>query len=103
MMAGLPLKPEAHHRETSRERMEPMDPDSPDARVQYQLQEQQALNDWERNAQKQYIDEFVANAAREGYRVQVDRNGGVKVLGRIPAQSQPGSADAGRTGRGSIR
>lgn len=85
MMSGLPLNPEPYHRTTSRDRAEPANPDFSDDRIRYSLREQQLANEWESRARKAYIDEFIANAAKAGYRVQVDKNGVVKILGRTPA------------------
>jgi hypothetical protein len=84
MMRGVPLAAEAPHRTTSRDRLVPVNPDFSDARTQYSLQEQQAAQEYEQLARKKYVDEFVANAAKEGYKVRVEPNGQVTVLGRLP-------------------
>lgn len=86
---GLPLAAEKHHRENSRDQHEKLDPSYADANVAYKLKEQQWISEWERAAQQQYIEEFIANAARSGYKVRVEPNGKVTVLGRIPAGMAP--------------
>lgn len=84
MMAGVPLAGEDHHRKSSRDRLQPLNPDYPDARVMYGLQEEQDATEWERRAMKRYVDEFVANAAEQGYKVKVDSNYNVQVISAPP-------------------
>lgn len=110
MMTGLPLAGERPtERERSRDSRGSLSPTFADTYVQYSLKEQQEAADLEKRLQKQYIDEFIANAARAGYRVKVDKNGNVKVEGRNPAAngtelSSPasGTEDPGRSGGGAI-
>lgn len=86
VMAGLPLESEPHHRIEALK--EPVNPDYADARVQYALEEEHAAAAWEREAQSQYVREFVRNAAAAGYKVQVDNKGRVikvEVLERTPS------------------
>lgn len=106
MMNGLPMKDEGYHRPSSRDRKLPLNQQFPDAHVQYSLQEEQALQEQERRQQKAYIEEFIANAERAGYRVQVDKNGQVKVLGRTPSSSRarmPNSQAEEPSSPGSVR
>lgn len=109
MLSGLPLSGEGHHRKSSRDKSVPLNPDFADARVEYELKEQQLLNEQDQIAQKKYVEEFIANAARGGYRVRVDKNGKVIVLGRIPVQDpskeirlnlNPGSQNGGPSAPG---
>lgn len=83
MMMGVPLVAEPVQNSSYRDRLQAANPDFADSRIMYTLQEQQAANDWEEQARQQYINEFIANAARAGYKVKVDKNGIVTVLGRI--------------------
>ncbi len=89
MLTGVPLAVEQHHRVSSRDRAELANPDYSDNRVAYRLREQAQMNESERKAQRQYVEEFIANAAKAGYRVSVDKNGNVKVHGRGPATGSP--------------
>lgn len=75
---------EAPNRMNHRDRLIPANPAYPDARVQYGLQEEQAAQAWESEAQELYVREFIENAKRAGYEVGVDRKGNVKVLRRRP-------------------
>ena len=91
MLNGLPLAGETFSPsvESPDARREQMNPDFPDARTAYNLQEQQDEAEWERRAQKQYVDEFVANAQRAGYKVKIDKYGHVTVLGKGPGVPDP--------------
>ena len=91
MMNGLPMVAEQSHRRSSRDRLEAPNPDFADTRIMHTLQEQQAANDWEDKARQQYVEEFIANAARAGYKVKVDRNGVVTVIGRSPGSENNGA------------
>lgn len=84
MLRGLPLASEPHHRRSSRDRSEPINPDYADTRVQYDLREQELFNDWEKRSREAYIEQFIANAAKAGYRVKVDKSGVATVVGRVP-------------------
>lgn len=102
MMSGVPLVAEPVQNSSYRDRLQASNPDFADSRIMYTLQEQQAANDWEEAARQQYINEFIANAARAGYKVKVDKNGIVTVIGRT------GAAEAGvlppfKGGSGSAR
>lgn len=94
MMSGLPLAPENTNRPSSRDRLIPANPDMADARIMYTLQEQQQKNFYEEDSRQRYIEEFVANAESAGYRVKVDENGVVTVLGKsngpLPSQRPTG-------------
>jgi hypothetical protein len=94
MLNGVPLAVEKHHRLSSRDRAQLADPDFADNRVAYSLREQEQMNDFDKRAHRQYVEEFIANAAKAGYRVRVDKDGNVKVLGRGPATGSPGSLGA---------
>jgi hypothetical protein len=108
MLIGVPLVEESAARERSRDRHEQVNPSYADTYVQYSLQEQQQINEWEKTAQKEYVDEFIANAARAGYKVKVDKLGNVSVVGRYPAaqgangQVIQGKNIGGPSGGGSI-
>jgi hypothetical protein len=86
MMSGLPLSPEKQSSYT-RDRLEPADPDFADTRIEYTLREQQGVNEWDASARKEYVDDFVANAAKAGYKVRVEKDGKVKVVGRLPTSA----------------
>lgn len=109
MMSGLPLAPEQHHRVSSRDRSEPLNPDYADARVQYGLREQEQLAEYEKRSRQAYVEQFIANAAKAGYRVKVDKNGNVEVVGRLPAgenqqfDSKARAGDRGPSSTGSMQ
>ena len=82
-LEGIPLQMERNTRDRSDEHPIPVDPDYADARVQYSLQEEQDASEWQARAQKEYVNDFVANAAKAGYKVQVNKNLDVQVS-RMP-------------------
>lgn len=89
MMDGLPLIGEAHLRANHRDRSVEVRESDMDARIQAHLFQQQQEREWERQAQKKYIEEFVSNAKRDGYDVQIDNNGNVI----MKPNRQPTSSD----------
>lgn len=72
MTSGVPLMPEGYGIKSSRDRLEPVHPDHPDARIMYGLQDEQDRDGWQRLADQTYVKEFVENARRDGYNVKVD-------------------------------
>lgn len=102
MMSGAPLMQESYvernYGRTARD-TQPVPIDRPDARIQYGLQEEQHRGEFDRRVQKNYIDEFVENARREGVRVILDDDANVidvKPLSESERSSEsrrPGSAD----------
>lgn len=83
-ISGLPLAEEPHHRRSSRDRLVPLNPDLPDARIQYILQDEQDAAEWEQKARKEFVDDFVHNATAAGYRVKIDKNLNVIDARRLP-------------------
>jgi len=92
MMLGVPFVSQRPTAPLGADKQEAANPDESENRVQYTLAEQQAATDWENTARKQYIDDFIANAAKAGYKIRVDPSGRVVVLGTIPVPGgqQPG-------------
>jgi hypothetical protein len=92
MMLGIPFVSQRPSPPLGPDKPEVANPDESENRVQYTLAEQQAATDWENTARKQYIDDFIANAAKAGYKIKVEPNGRVVVLGTIPVSGgqQPG-------------
>lgn len=84
IMKGLPLEPEANPNADLRKRDISVNPVYPDARTEYALEEEKAIRSWENQANKIYLDEFVANAAKAGYAVKVGPDGVARVIGRVP-------------------
>lgn len=76
MMMGLPLAPQTVENSTgvysSRFRTTPISPDHPDARIQYGLQEEEHRDEYTRQVNRDYVEEFVRNAQREGLKVEID-------------------------------
>lgn len=74
--SGLPLAPATIENTTggyaSRNRTTPLPPDHPDARVYYSLEEEQHRDEYTRQVNRDYVNEFVRNAEREGLKVRVD-------------------------------
>lgn len=88
IMKGLPLAGETHHRKSSRDRSEPLNPGYADARVMYGLQEEQDAREWEKRANELYVKEFIDNARRGGYDVRIEEDGSVTAK---PIPRAPGS------------
>ena len=84
IMKGLPLEPEANANADLRKRDVLVNPVYPDSRTEIALAEEKAIRDWEQQANKTYLDEFVANAAKAGYAVKVGPDGVARVIGRVP-------------------
>jgi hypothetical protein len=84
MMKGLPLASEEPPRVDSRRRAESVNPNYPDARTQYALDEERNIRDFESRANKAYTEEFIANAARAGYAVKIGSDGVARVVGKVP-------------------
>lgn len=76
MMRGVPLAPQTVENTTgvysSRFRTTPLSPDHPDARIYYGLQEEQHRDEYARQVDRHYVEEFVKNARREGLKVELD-------------------------------
>lgn len=88
MMKGLPLAGEENDR--IRDRIESVNPNYPDARTQITLEEEKKQREWEALAHKKYVEEFIANAARAGYTVRIDRDGVARIVGRVPVRREAG-------------
>lgn len=84
MMKGLPLASEEPPRVDSRRRAESVNPNYPDARTQYALEEERHIREWDSRANKAYTEEFIANAARAGYAVKIGPDGVARVVGKVP-------------------
>ena len=78
IMSGVPLQAESNSRRD--EKIVPVNPDYPDARVMYSLQEEQDKNEWDRRVQAQYVKEFIANAERAGYKLKVNSDGQITII-----------------------
>jgi hypothetical protein len=78
MMNGLPLEGEHNLREGSRDKTLPVNPSYADAKIMYGLQEEQDLIETEKRARQEYIKEFISNAAKDGYAVDIDEFGNVQ-------------------------
>ena len=91
-MEGLPLAGEEHHRKSSRDRAEEANLNFAENRIRQNLKEQDYANQIETQERQQYIEQFVANAARDGLKVDVDENGQVKVTGRRRPSGSSGGA-----------
>jgi hypothetical protein len=100
MLSGLPLSGETHHRGSTRDRTVPLNPDFADARIQYSLMEEKATREWEEKERKRISEEFIAKAARHGYKVVVDKDGVAHVTGRLNnGERQPNSDQKGDPGQ----
>lgn len=98
MMRGVPLMQENYVDQNygSRNKVEPMSQDHPDARIQYGLQEEQERTEFDRRAEQEYIREFVENARRDGVHVRLDQDSNVIAVEPISgADRRPGAYDSG--------
>ena len=96
MMDGLPLQQENNLRTNARDRLEAANPNDPDHRVEYILQDEQQAQEWEQQAQKEYLREFAKRAHDAGYQVRINENLDVDVRrepGSGGANRKPGSAN----------
>lgn len=80
----LPLQGERIHSADQRPR--PSSIVHPDQKIEDLLHEKQQINEYNRQMEKAYVDEFVRNAAKEGYKVKVHSDGTVEVL-KAPSQN----------------
>ena len=101
MMDGLPLQQENNLRTNARDRLEVANPNDPDHRVEYILQDEQQAQEWEERAQKEYLREFARKAHDAGYQVRINENLDVDVR-RDPSAGgtgrRPGNATRVREG-----
>ena len=101
MMDGLPLQQENNLRTNARDRLEVANPNDPDHRVEYILQDEQQAREWEEQAQKEYLREFAKKAHDAGYQVRINENLDVDVR-RDPSAAatgrRPGNANRVREG-----
>ena len=82
MMKGLPLAGEDPTvRAASHDRIEPANQNYADVRTQTALDDERRTQEWDQAASQQYQKEFVANAARAGYTVKIDKAGVAHVVG----------------------
>jgi len=115
MLQGLPLQQEGSHiYEVSRRGIGRTDENSPDQRIQHGLIEQQDRLAWEKAAERSAVDEFLANARAQGYKVILDKNLNVidvKVLPRSerrqndrgPAADAAVNSSEGPSGSGGLK
>ena len=90
MMAGLPLQGEATGMEGLRDKKSlPVNPTYADAKIMYGLQEEQDRIETEARAQKLYLQEFVDNAAADGYDVTVDKDGNITKVKKLKQKENP--------------
>jgi hypothetical protein len=78
MMDGLPLVGEQINTGRTVKKDLPYDPSYSEAHIAYGLQEEQNRVEFERQAQKQWVKDFVENARKDGYDVKIDEFGNVK-------------------------
>jgi hypothetical protein len=73
---GVPIAPQTIENTTgvysSRYQTEPLSPDHPDARIYYGLHEEQHRDEYVRQANRDYVEQFIRNAKREGLKVEID-------------------------------
>lgn len=78
MMTGLPLSPTSVQDSTgvysSRFQTTPLPPDHPDAHIYYGLEEEQHHDEFEKQATRAYVQDFLRNAEAQGYNVRLDKN-----------------------------
>lgn len=77
MMKGLPLGSEANIGANAPEKTLPVNPSYADARIMYGLQEEQDNLAAEKLAKQIYVQEFIQNAAADGYKISVDKDGNI--------------------------
>jgi hypothetical protein len=83
-LSGVPILPEGHHRQSSRDRTMPTDPNRVESEIATTLQNEAEAQEWEQRERAQYVKDFVANAAAQGYRVKLDKNLNVIQVDRMP-------------------
>ena len=82
MMKGLPLAGEDPTvRAASHDRIEPANQNYADVRTQTTLDDERRTQEWDQAAGVEYQKEFIANAARAGYTVKIDKAGVAHVVG----------------------
>lgn len=74
VMDGLPLRGESNAKNT---KDLPYDPTYSEAKIAYGLQEEQDRVEFEKRAREAWIQEFIANARKDGVDVQIDAFGNV--------------------------
>jgi hypothetical protein len=72
LLHGVPLDGEKHP--VAKMEKPPEEKPSVEGEIESFVAFERNLRDWEENARKQYIAEFMARAEAMGYRVQIDRN-----------------------------
>lgn len=92
MMSGVPLQGETNPMEGMRDQSMPVNPTYADAKIMYGLQEEQDRIETEKRARKAYIQEFIDNAAADGYDVQIDKSGNYKVK-KLKPEDRPQPPD----------
>ncbi len=94
MMYGAPLMPEGYYKTSSRDRLTPVHPDHPDARIQYGLQEEQDRDQFQQLADKAYAQDFISNARANGFDVTLDEDYNVIDVKKSSGETMraPGSA-----------
>jgi hypothetical protein len=110
MLRGVPLMQEGYVEQNyngSRNHVENVNIDHPDARIQYGLQEEQHRDEFDRRVQQQYIKDFVENARLDGVDVTLDADGNVTNVSPIDSNSakgrRPGGGFSGGFSGGAVR
>jgi hypothetical protein len=106
MMRGVPLMQENYVDQNyngSRNHMEPVNIDHPDARIQYGLQEEQHRDEFERRVQDQYVKDFIENARLDGVDVTLDAAGNVIRVAPIDPNDAMSRRPATGYSSGSVR
>ncbi len=106
MMRGVPLMQENYVDQNysgSRNNVENLNIDHPDARIQYGLQEEQHRDEFDRRVQAQYTREFIENARREGIDVTVDLDGNVIRVAPLGSSQNSSRTPGGGFSSGPVR
>ncbi len=78
IMRGLPLQGEPAATVQPWKETTSLNPNYPDAKVMYMLQDEQDAVQWEERAREAYVEDLKKNAAAKGYDAQVDTEGNVR-------------------------
>ncbi|CAN5597179.1 hypothetical protein BH10BDE1_BH10BDE1_31650 [soil metagenome] len=106
MLRGVPLMQENYVDQNyggSRNHMEPVNIDHPDARIQYGLQEEQHHDEFDRRVQEQFKKDFVENARLDGVDVTLDEDGNVIRVAPIDPSSRAARRPANGYSSGAVR
>ncbi|MES2963908.1 MAG: hypothetical protein V4760_08455 [Bdellovibrionota bacterium] len=95
IMVGVPIEGEGHPRSYEASKTKQVSPEFTDTAIAYRLRDEQTAQQADQIIEKQFVDDFIANARREGYELQVKKDGTV-VIKRAPSQyrgTAPSSSD----------